>query len=472
MKKRKVFIFTVGIIATSISLALHDTVPTNLTDSLYDYSTYIPWASQGGKYTRSGQSTHIGPRAGVIKWIFEFEGAISGNIAVGKNGQILAACEEGLYCIDPNGILLWIYQTEAELTSSPSLGSDQTTYVGDANGILHAVDSAGVELWTYATGGPIYGAPAVSDNDWIYVASEDGTLYALDKNGAEQWRFQTHGPGIFEGAILASPTIGPDGSIYTCGLYDPNLYALSPDTGDVRWIDHEPAPATRGGTGTRQRALADLGNQPVLRSKRTLSHPVVNDNNGMIYQIALHDPNLYAVNPSDGTICWKTNLIEHEMIEENITSESGWYEPTIGPDGTIYASLNDPYIRAVEPNDGTIKWVAKLEDSEGYHLVVDNTGYIYAAGDGGHLYVLTPDGQPVAGMQTGGKLGYPVIAEDHQILITYNEVKVSETEVESVSRIIAITDESIVLQWEDQLGAMPGVPETSDTEENGQNRRR
>jgi len=449
MKKRKVFIFTVGIIATSISLALHDTVPTNLTDSLYDYSTYIPWASQGGKYTRSGQSTHIGPRAGVIKWIFEFEGAISGNIAVGKNGQILAACEEGLYCIDPNGILLWIYHTEAELTSSPSLGSDQTTYVGDANGIFHAIDPDGNELWTYATGGPIYGAPAVSDNDWIYVSSEDGTLYALDKNGIEQWYFQTNGPGVFDGAILASPTIGLDGSIYTGGFYDSNLLALSPETGDVKWI----------------------GDEPAHGSKRTMSHPVVNDNNGMIYQITLNDPNLYAFNPSDGTIRWKTNLLKHEMIEENITSASGWYEPAIGPDGTIYASLDDPYIRAVEPNDGTIKWVAKLENSEGYHLVVDKTGYIYAAGDGGSLYIITPEGQPVASMQNGGKLGYPVIAHDHHLLITYNEVRVAQSKVESISRILSITDEPIVLQWEERLRAIPDVPETPGDEDDGHNKR-
>jgi outer membrane protein assembly factor BamB len=408
----------------------------------------------------------------VIKWIYKFDGSIAGNVAVGNNGQILAATEKGLYCIDPNGILLWAHYTDTELTSSPSLGPDQTTYVGDANGILHAVDSTGVELWTFATDGPIYGAPAVSDNDLICVASEDGTLYALDKNGLEQWRFQTWSPSLLKGAVLASPTIGLDGLIYTGGLYDPNLYALSPDTGDVRWIDKEPAPATGGGTGRRTRTLADLGNQPVLRSKRTLSHPVVNNNNGMIYQIALQDPNLYAFNPSDGMICWRTNLIEHEMIGENMTSESGWCEPAIGPDGTIYASLNDPYIRAVEPNDGTIKWVVKLEDAEGFHLVVDSTGYIYAAGDGGHLYVLTPDGQLIASMHTDGKLGYPVIARDHQLLLTYNEVRVSETEVESESRIIAITDESIVLQWEGNLVVAPNIPETSDTEENGHNRRR
>ncbi len=468
MKRIIAFILVFGILATSISFAFFDTVLKNAAGPLYGSSGSIPWASQGGKYTRSGQSMSVGPRAGVLEWTFESQGPISGNVAVGSYGQILVASEEGLYCIDPNGILVWVHHTDAELTSSPSLGSDQTTYVGDVNGVLHAIDTAGAELWTYATGGPIYGAPAVSNDGWIYVASEDGTLYALDRNGSEQWRFQTQGPGVLDGAILASPTIGLDGSIYVGGLYDPDLYALAPDTGDVKWIDRDPPPS--GGPRGGWFALDELGGHSVDRRKRNLSNPVVDDNSGMIYQIALYDPNLYAINASDGIIRWRTNLIEHEMIEDGLTSESGWNEPAIGPDGTIYASLHDPYIRAVEPNDGAIKWVTKLEDSEGFHLVVDNTGYIYAAGDGGCLYVLTPEGQPIASMKSDGKLGYPIISEDHRLLIAYNEIKVSELEVESVSRLLAITDEAIVLKWDGQLGAIPDVPEIPDEGEDNRNR--
>ena len=88
MKQRKLLILAVGIMVTSISLTFYDTVLTNLTDPLNSYSTEIPWASQGGKYTRSGQSTHAGPRAGVIKWIFEFEGDVLGCTNSTINGII------------------------------------------------------------------------------------------------------------------------------------------------------------------------------------------------------------------------------------------------------------------------------------------------------------------------------------------------------------------------------------------------
>ncbi len=61
-------------------------------------------------------------------------------------------------------------------------------------------------------------------------------------------------------------------------------------------------------------------------------------------------------------------------------SNSSFSEPALAPDGTIYISFDDQYLRAVDPN-GTIKWVTSLGWLGGFTLTVGSDGLIYAAGD-------------------------------------------------------------------------------------------
>ncbi|MCK4293768.1 MAG: PQQ-binding-like beta-propeller repeat protein, partial [Planctomycetes bacterium] len=95
----------------------------------------------------------------------------------------------------------------------------------------------------------------------------------------------------------------------------------------------------------------------------------------------------------------------------------GWSEPALGPDGTIYVSFDDPYLRAIDPN-GTIKWVTPLGDLGGFTLTVGSDSLIYAAGDDGSLYVVDANGWPLAHFQTDNWLNYPVIAADNMIIVT------------------------------------------------------
>ena len=231
----------------------------------------------------------------------------------------------------------------------------------------------------------------------MYVGSQDGILYALDRDGSELWSFATDGIAELPGSILASPSIGADGSIYIGGLYDPNLYALDPNTGALKWI------CTFESQGW---AFAS----PVIAEDDT------------IYQTLIYDPNLYAIDHNNGAIIWSTNLADPDSgffdpnYSENYTDASGWSEPALGPDGTIYVSFDDPYLREVEP-EGNIKWITRLGDIGGFTLTVGNNGLIYAASDDGFLYVVNPDGQEVSRFQSDSWLSYPVITADDTIIV-------------------------------------------------------
>ena len=211
------------------------------------------------------------------------------------------------------------------LLSAPTIGPDGCLYVGSRDGALHAVDRHGRLCWVYNTGDAVHSSPAVASDGDVYVASTDGTLYALDRDGAELWQFTTAGSGVLPaGSIFASPAIGADGTVYIAGLYDPNLYALDPADGSVKWACSF--------------ASAQSGDE---EPGWPFASPVVADN-GTIYQTLLYDRHLYAIDPNDGAILWRTDLLDpssgcfHTDDVEEYADADGWSEPVLGPDGTIY----------------------------------------------------------------------------------------------------------------------------------------
>ncbi len=357
------------------------------------------WKSLGGDFNRTSLSENTGPELGCIKWKLEIDGAVPASITIGSENRIHIACEDGkLYTLNEDGSLLWSYDANSPLLSSPTIGPDGSVYVGSENGKLYAIDINGNLQWTHDTGGFIYSSPAVSEEGNIYVGSQDGLLYALDSDGSELWSFATDGIADLSGSILASPSIGIDDSVYIGGLYDPNLYALDPDTGALRWIC-------------------------TFESKGwAFASPIVAAN-GTIYQTLIYDPNLYAIDQNNGAIIWSVNLADpcssffDPNYSENYGNASGWSEPALGPDGTIYVSFDDPYLRAVDP-DGNIKWITHLGTIGGFTLTVGNNGLIYAASDDGHLYVVDSDGREVSRFQSDNWLSYPVIAADDNIIVT------------------------------------------------------
>src|SRR5439155_25322686 len=111
----------------------------------------------------------------------------------------------------------------------------------------------GTIKWTANTGPSIKAAPAVGSDGTIYLSSMDGKLYAVAPpsgrtEGTVKWTFdfgehlgQTPivtavppPPGVDGVGSAASPTIGPDGTIYV-GANNSNFYAVTP-AGGMKWL--------------------------------------------------------------------------------------------------------------------------------------------------------------------------------------------------------------------------------------------
>jgi len=409
-----------------------------------------PGQPDRNRQRRTGLSENIGPELGCIKWSFATEGPVTAPVALGHNNRVYVPCEDGkLYALNNSGELIWSYDVNSPILSTPVIDARGTLYVGADDGKLYAISHNGELLWSFATGSFIYGSAAVGPDGDIYVGSTDGLLYALGPDGSELWKFETAGFDLLGNSILASPMLADDGTVCIAGFYDPNLYALDANDGSVKWVRTliHPEPVCKWDGTVLD--MTDKSGWPFASSVMT--------DDGVIYQTALYDPNLYAIDANDGGIIWTSKMkpqcsfldeftcgtIDCSLLTELCgsdwygvpltewygcqTSGSGyrgtkrpsncWSRPALGPDGTIYVSFDDPYLRAVDPN-GSIKWVRKIGTVGGFTLTVGPNGLIYAAGDDGNMYVLNSNGDELSRFESDQWLSFPAITVANTVIVS------------------------------------------------------
>jgi outer membrane protein assembly factor BamB len=130
----------------------------------------------------------------------------------------------------------WRYPVKDAAFTTAAAIADDTVFVGDDLGTMHALDfETGKRRWKVVVGDsvPISSTPTVIDGV-VYFGDEAGVLRALDaRDGSTRWTFKTDGP------IVSSVNLSGDrlvsGGRLVFGSYDGNLYCLEKPTGKLLW---------------------------------------------------------------------------------------------------------------------------------------------------------------------------------------------------------------------------------------------
>lgn len=241
---------------------------------------------------------------------------------------------------------------------SPLVTADGTVYIGTrgttlVKGRLWAISADGASR-SFISGDWIDATPTIGPDGTIYVGSWDGKLYALQDTGAalnKLWEYDT------AAYIYSSAAIGPDGTIYV-GAGDSNLHAINAN-GTPKWkfpvpdwVDSSPGVLPNGDVIVGSwdgsvYAIDPNGNQKwsFVTGAAVLGSPAIAADSS-IY-IGSTDNYLYALNP-DGTKRW--DYATGADIESS---------PAIGASGTVYIGSNDGCLYALNPN-GTLAWRTQI----------------------------------------------------------------------------------------------------------------
>jgi len=78
------------------------------------------------------------------------------------------------------GHMIWEFETESYVASSPAIGADGTVYVGSYDKKVYALDGkTGAKKWEFRTGADVDSSPAIGADGTVYVGSRDHKVYAF-----------------------------------------------------------------------------------------------------------------------------------------------------------------------------------------------------------------------------------------------------------------------------------------------------
>ena len=179
-------------------------------------------------------------KAGTLLWTFETDGSVHSSPAVGIDGTVYVGGGNFVYALDgKTGAKKWEFEANGVVRSSPALGDDDTVYIGGGRYVYAFEGRTGVKKWEFETGirklesGPeysgVHGSPAVGPDGTIYIGTLAGKFYAIDgKAGTQKWEVD------FVAPLDTSAAISPDNIVYI-GAPDSHVYALEGKTGELKW---------------------------------------------------------------------------------------------------------------------------------------------------------------------------------------------------------------------------------------------
>lgn len=299
--------------------------------------------------------------------------------------------------------------------------------------------------------------------DTVYFSYGSHT-YALNlKNGAQQWQFPIE--PINGSEFYAAPVLADDGQQLIVAGYDSVIYSINPANGSKNWSftgaenRYIAAPLTTEVgifAPSADNTIYALDLDGLLSWKFTTdgplwASPVRSVICECIYQVSM-DHYLYALNPGNGNLVWKSedlggpivsrpavsdsgliilstfdnevialNEESHDVVWRYQTSDWAWGSPVI--DGEqIYVSDISGTFYTLDLETGKLLWQIQPGGGIFSAPLVKEDG-IYFSTDTSSLVVVSPDGVIQRNQPVEGKLYASPVAADGKILLAPSEAE-------------------------------------------------
>ncbi|MBI2382991.1 MAG: PQQ-binding-like beta-propeller repeat protein [Gammaproteobacteria bacterium] len=259
--------------------------------------------------------------------------------------------------------------------------------------------------WMFQTGKGIFSPPAIGGDGSIYVGSADRFFYALDRRGGLRWKFET-GEIIDSAAALTAAAANGGVEAVTFGSGDEYIYQLATADGALLW-------KTRAQNATSSTQLVNWweghvvhGRDGTLYAGNTGGAAYALKPDGGIKWFHAVGNSVWGVaaEADDGSTYWASLDPQNNVFALNADGSPKWSKPiaafatappSIGADGTVYASSFDGQLYALDPATGVQKWAFQTGDHvyAGTALIDDPRGErIVLASADGSVYCLDAAG--------------------------------------------------------------------------------
>lgn len=337
------------------------------------------WPEAGFDARHSSGTTAVGPQRAHLKWHADLGGDLTPGPVIGTDGSVLAASHNGvLSALDPaTGRRRWSYDANgsygSDLSTSPAVLGDGTILWPGPGDALIALTSGGRRFWTESFDGAVL-SPAVAGADRVYVADLTGHLVAFDIHRGQHrrvWSLDLGGPDY------ASPSVGPDGTVFTAANHDLVAVRDHGNKGAVRWR-------------YKVKDLVEVSNGVSALGVVTLG-----TNNDKEYGI-----------DSAGKVVWSYDKGDYT------------YAPSVvRPDGTSYFGDNMGRLTYLSKDGAQIHRVQGNEppvnSSTWTQPAVDAHGNVYFAVQSGQIYGFDAAGRQLFSYDAGAAINsYPAIGAD------------------------------------------------------------
>jgi outer membrane protein assembly factor BamB len=353
----------------------------------------------------SGYTNSAAPSTDNILWTYQTNASIQSSPAI-VNGKVYIGSRDGyLYCLDRNtGALIWSYYASSVIQSSPAV-AEGIVYFLATNGVMHALDADdGSVVWTVNLSGGSWdwSSPAVHDQN-VFIGSSSGFIYSLNAlTGAVVW-------STYIGAEPNSPISVVNGKVYS-GTHNfdnaaSTLLALDELTGAIVWTYdyHLYHGGVVGMVNCNGAAVVDgdgdgdlevyfgvfnwngVSNQAVCLDEATGTEVWTQNLHGSSTSTpAVHDGKLFI--GSDDHNLYALDAATGAYLWNYTTGGRIWAAPAVSGDGKVCFGSLDHWVYCVDEDTGAEIWKYNTGTSRLYSSPAISDGMLVVGNENGKVY--------------------------------------------------------------------------------------